>query len=81
MTKRRTLLTQLRSESDRIRFGFFSRAEAPALYDLAMAAKSARGRTVTYCGVRFPLVPGLMRDVCDPETGRVLVAAAGGWLI
>lgn len=77
MTKRRKLLSQLRSESDRIGYGFFRRAEAPALYDLAMAARTARGRTVTYRGVRFQLWDGLLRDVVDPDTGRTL---SGGWL-
>lgn len=74
------LLKQLRAESAQVSRGYFSRDAAPYLYDLAQAAKVARGNRVYFCGVRFPLRFGIWKYVIDPETGLPLVAASGGWL-
>lgn len=77
---RRALLERLRAESWAIGHGYFARSAAPTLYDLALAARSARGRFVRFGGVRFPLRFGIWKYVADPETGRTLVGTSGGWL-
>ncbi len=78
--ERRTLLEHLRAESARIKYGYFERTAAPTLYDLAQAAKVARGRFVSFRGVRFQLAFGFWKYVRDPETGGTLVGTSGGLL-
>lgn len=70
------LLTVLRRQSRLIGYGFFRREAAPELYDLAMAAKDRRGRSVSFGGIVFPLSHGWSTYVLDPETGDVLVSAS-----
>lgn len=74
------LLNTLRRQKAQIRYGYFRREAAPELYDLALAAAAARGRTVRYGGIRFELRFGWWRYVCDPVTDEILTAADGGIL-
>lgn len=78
--QRNRLLSVLRAQRDRIGPRAFVRAEAPELYDLAIAVDNVRRgtRTVLYCGVRFPLKFGWRRYICDPDTGETLTG--GGFL-
>lgn len=78
-TVRRRLLETIRLQSRLIGMGFFRRDTAPELFDLAMAAKERRGRSMTFEGIRFPLKHGWHVYVCDPETGETLAAAGGIW--
>ena len=79
--KRRTanprtlLLNAIPMQRQRIGGGWFSRADAPELYDLAVAVDSLPHdkRSLTFQGVRFPLKFGWRRYVCDPETGAILI--------
>lgn len=73
----RTLREQQRQIAGR---SDFTRADAPDLYELAMAADAVRRgrRTVDFRGVRFPLKFGFRRYVIDPDTGQTLVG--GGFL-
>ena len=78
--QQKALLTLLRSQARCISKGHFSRATAPELFDLAMAADAAPNgsRSFAFCGVRFPMAFGWRRYVLDPETGETLVS--GGFL-
>lgn len=75
--ERRALLAKLRAERELIGARQFDRIEAPTLYALAITARSARGRFVSFRGVRFPCKFGLWRYICDPQTGSTLVAVSG----
>jgi hypothetical protein len=75
--ERRRLLEIVRRQSLQLSHGFFTRAMAPELFDLAIAAKHPRGRSLLFRGVRFPLKYGLHVYVCDPDTGETLVGAGG----
>lgn len=74
---RRRLIETVRWQSRQIGRGFFTRTAAPELFDLAIAAKDRRGRSLVFQGVRFPLKHGWHVYVCDPETGETLVGAGG----
>jgi hypothetical protein len=56
-----------------------SRITAPTVFALADAAKVARGRTVTFYGVKFKLKVGLWLSICQPD-GTVIFNAPGGVL-
>lgn len=72
---RALLLNTIRMQRQRIGGNWFSRAEAPELHDLAIAADAAPygKRFITFQGVRFPLRFGFRRYVCDPKTGEILI--------
>ena len=75
--ERRRLIEIVRRQSRLIGTGLFSRTAAPELFDLAIAAKYQRGRSLLFRGIRFPLKHGWHVYVCDPETGETLVGAGG----
>lgn len=78
---RTCLLRTLREQRQKIAGrSYFGRADAPDLYDLALAADRApQGRrTFIFRGVRFRLKFGFRRYVCDPKTGDILI---GGGLL
>lgn len=74
------LLNQLRAES-RARAGTrYSLHEDTPLVELAYFASHARGRSVHWRGIKFPIRYSLYRDVLDPETFEPLISALGGVL-
>jgi len=74
---RRRLLELIRWQSRCLSHGFLSRDTAPELFDLAIAAKYERGRSMMFHGIRFPLKHGYFVSVRDPVTGEALVGAGG----
>lgn len=56
-----------------------SRRIAPLVFELADAAKAARGRRMIFHGVKFKLKIGLWLNVCD-ESGEVIFSTSGGVL-
>lgn len=77
VAERRRLLEIIRWQAQQLGHGFFTREVAPELFDLAIAAKYRRGRSLVFQGVRFPLKHGWHVYVCDPDTGETLVGAGG----
>lgn len=75
--ERRRLLEILRWQARNLSHGFFTRDTAPELFDLGIAAKDKRGRSMVFRGIRFPLKHGLVVSVRDPQTGEALVGAGG----
>lgn len=73
-TGRRRVLEDLRRESDQcMRHGAIVEPHT-ALWALARLAQRLRRRSVTFCGVRFPVTYSVWRGaVRDPETKEPLV--------
>jgi glycine/D-amino acid oxidase-like deaminating enzyme len=72
--RRRRVLEDLRRESDQcMRQGAIVEPHS-ALWALARLAQRLRRRSVTFCGVRFPVTYSVWRGaVRDPETNEALV--------
>jgi hypothetical protein len=79
------LLAYLRAESARLSAEYARTGDRPVLtsgllYDLARTAAHCTRKSITYRGIRFPLLCGWALQVLDPETRRPLVSTGGGFV-